>query len=131
MSQSFKLRFDQMRDGDPTAPEATEAPLGLHSIYPTVGYTRNLCLVWPDGRKLFANYAYLVAGEFEPGDETNMIRLSFSAQLITLRGYGLEPLFIALLDHLPRFILASDPRYVLDEDKANAVVIEMAVEKNE
>jgi hypothetical protein len=130
MNQGFKLRFDQMRESDPSN---VDAPLSqsLETQHLQPGYGRNLGLVWPDGRCMFVNYAYLLAGEFEPNQEKNQIKLSFSSYTVLLEGYSLEPLFMALLDHLPRLITATDPRYVLEEDKTDAIVIAITVEKKD
>lgn len=127
MNQGFKLRFDQMRESDPTA---SDAPLDAFEadVYPPPGYGRNLGLIWPDGRRMFFNYAYLLAGEFEPGGEHNQIRLNFSSHTVTLQGFRLDKLFMALLDHTPRLIRAIDIRYVLDEDKLEAIVTNITVE---
>lgn len=129
MNQGFKLRYDQLRENDPTGTEQ-ESGAGASEQYFNSGHTRNVCLVWPDGRRAFLNYAYLVVGEFEPNDEKNVIKLGFSSHNVTLQGYSLETLFMALLDHLPRIITAIDPRYVLDEDKQKSVVIEISLEKS-
>lgn len=130
MNQGFKLRFDQMRESDPTSsdpsPGTDEA-----DRYPQPSFVRNVCLIWPDGRRMFLNYAYLVAAEFDPSRETNTIKLIFSSHTVLVEGYGLETLFVALLDHLPRLITAIDPRYVLEEDKTDAMVIAIQVEKND
>lgn len=130
MSQGFKLRFDQMRESNPTGDDNSPGTVEA-DYYQQTGYVRNLCFVWPDGRRMFFNYAYLVAAEFDPGHETNIIKLSFSSHTLFAKGYSLEGLFMALLDHLPRLIRATDPRYVLDEDKTNAVVTEIQVEKKD
>ncbi len=90
-----------------------------------------MCLIWPDGRRFFLNYAYLVGGEFDPEHEKNVIRLSFSSHTANLQGYSLESLFMALLDHLPRLIYAVDERYVLENDRKEAIVVEMVIEKND
>ena len=127
MNQGFKLRFDQMRESDPTPTASASEPVGAE-FYPQAGYTRNLCLVWPTDRRFFLNYAYLVAAEFEPASEYNLIRLNFTSHQVSIQGYCLENLFMALLDHLPRLIRAIDPRYVLEEDKLDPVVIEIRVE---
>lgn len=124
MSQGFKLRFDQMREGNPAAPPDAEA-----ESFPTPGYARNLCLAWPDGRRAFFNYAYLVAGEFRPDGETNLIRLEFSGYTVSLKGYRLDSLFAALLEHLPRLVVASEARYAAVEDEGAATVVEMLVER--
>ncbi len=125
MSQGFKLRFDQMREGDPTAAVGGEA-----ESFPTPSHARNLCLEWADGRRFFLSYAYLVAGEFRPDGETNRIRLEFTSHTVSLRGYRLEALFTALLDHLPKVIGANDARYASLEESGEATVIDILLEKN-
>ena len=130
MNQGFKLRFDQMRESDPTNPD-TSSDVNEAEMYQQPGYVRNLCLVWPDGRRIFLNYAYLVAAEFEPGSEKNQIKLSFSSHTILVEGYSLGKLFMALLDHVPRLITVINPRYVLDEHKTEAIVIQISVEKKD
>ena len=130
MNQGFKLRFDQLRENDPTDPADGSGSL-LVENYTTMGHTRNVCLVWPDGRRAFFNYAYLIVGEFEPNDEKNVIRLGFSSHNVTLQGYSLESLFMALLDHLPRIITAIDPRYVLEKGEGKETIVWMEVIKNE
>ena len=127
MNQGFKLRFDQMRESDPTNPD-TSSDVNEVEMYQQPGYVRNLCLIWLDGRRMFLNYAYLVAAEFEPGIEKNQIKLSFSSHTILVEGYGLDKLFMALLDHVPRLIITIDPRYVLDEHKTETNVIQIRVE---
>ena len=134
MNPTFKLRFDQMRDSAPTErPDADKIDdqVGDTTSYETAGHVRNLCLGWPDGRRMFLNYAYLVACEYEPGDEKNSIRLNFSSHTVTLNGYGLETLFIALLDHLPRLIMAVDDRYALNTERLEAVLTAIIVENKE
>jgi hypothetical protein len=123
MSQGFKLRFDQMRESDPTAPDT-----GSADAMP--GLARNLCVGWPDGRRAFFNYAYLVAGEFRPDGEQNLIRLEFSGYAVSLHGYRLEGLFAALLEHRPRLILAADARYAALEEGADATVVSILVERS-
>ena len=129
MSQGYKLRFDQLRENDPTGP-ANESGTLLAEQYPTNGHTRNVCLVWPDGRRVFLNYAYLIAGEYEPNEEKNVIRLSFSSHSVKLQGYALEALFMALLDHLPRIIAVVDIRYVIRDDTYDSIVIDAEVKAN-
>ena len=136
MNQDFKLRFDQMRNNNLGKPEADkpmepeDKEVGLHGY----GNVRNLCLVWPDGRQTFFNYAYLIRADYHPGDEFNTIHLGFSGQDITIKGYGLEALFLQLVDHLPRTIAAIDPRYVPVErddettEKEEIIVIDIQLE---
>ncbi|SFF14879.1 hypothetical protein [Spirosoma endophyticum] len=130
MNQGFKLRYDQLRENDPTSSE-NELNLQEAELYTGPDHSRNVCLVWPDGRRAFFNYAYLVAVEFEPNTEKNLIKLSFSSHHVALQGYSLQALFMTLLDHLPRIITATDSRYVLDTDRNKPIVIEMLIEKKE
>ncbi|PSR56634.1 hypothetical protein AHMF7605_25635 [Adhaeribacter arboris] len=128
MSQGFKLRYDQLRENDPTKADAVSTTSNK-DYYESTGNARNLCLVWPNGRRVFISYSYLVSGEFKLDDDKNVITLSFSSHTITLKGFGLQPLFMALLDHLPRMIMAVDARYALNDSLKEALVLDMLVEK--
>lgn len=133
MNREFKLRFDQMREGDPSKMEKPVQTETGNDMFHTLVHARNLCLIWPDGKRLFLNYAYLLAGEFTIGSEKNEIKLSFSSHTATLKGYGLEALFMELLDHLPRIIIALDERYVTEDSSGvrDMVVVEITVENKE
>jgi len=131
MSQGFKLRYDQMRENDPTRSNTASRSEGENDYYDSPGNARSLCLVWPDRKRVFLSYAYLVSGEFTAASEKNVIVLQFSSHTLTLKGYGLEPLFMALLDHLPKIIVAADPRYVLKDNLKDVLVMDMVVEKSE
>lgn len=126
MSQDFRQRYEQLRAGDPTKPVNTPETLECASYYETLGHGRSLCLVWPDGRRMFLNYAYLVSGEFTIEGETNIITLHFSLHTVTVKGYVLEALFTALLDHLPRILSETDPRYT-NTDGQDSTIIELLV----
>lgn len=125
MNQGFKLRFDQMRESDPTSVD--EAGQDTAQLYTTAGHIRNVCFAWPDGKKAFFNYAYLIATEFEPNAEQNLIKLNFSSHQVSLSGYGLEPLFMALLDQLPRLVTAIDDRYALAVETQSPLVVAIQV----
>ena len=127
MSQGYKLRFDQMRENDPTQAEQNEST-GNQDNYQQAGSTRNLCLVWPDGKRAFYNYAYLVSVVFELGEEKNVITLCFSNDVIKIQGFLLEPLFMALFEHLPRIITVTDERYAVDEE---SLVTNILIENKE
>ncbi|MCF0075222.1 hypothetical protein LZD49_32365 [Dyadobacter sp. CY261] len=140
MSQGFKLRYDQLREGNPARPQPEpeaepqaerEQPISDHAFYETDGSVRNLCLIWQDGRQILFNYAYLLPAEFYPGRDLNEIILNFSGYLVSLKGYMLEPLFIQLRDHRPRVIQAVDPRYITEGDPRESIVIEIQVAKPE
>ena len=133
MNREFKLRYDQMREGDPSKTEETAQPNTDNGLYHAPGQARNLCLVWPDGKRFFLNYAYLIAGELNLDGEKNVIILHFSSHTVTLSGYGLEALFRELLDHLPRIIFSIDERYVTENDLGSKemTVIGISIQKAE
>eukprot|EP01031_Cornospumella_fuschlensis_P001151 gene1151-1443_t len=132
MSHGFKLRFDQMREGNPAKPESEQEPVpgGSDDTTHPVGHARNLCLVWPDGKRAFYNYAYLISAELDMSGEVNQIRLAFSSQAVLLKGYSLEALFMQLFDHLPRIITAIDPRYIKTES-TESIVVAIQIEVDE
>lgn len=130
MNHGFKLRFDEMRESDPTNLDTTQKS-EADEFYQSSGHTRNVCFVWSNEKRLFLNYAYLIAGEFNPNDEKNLIKLIFSSHTVSLYGYHLEDLYTALLDHLPRFIIETDARYALNGESKEGIVIEIIVEKKE
>lgn len=127
MNRNFKLRFDQMKESNPAEAEPQASAL------PEEEFTRplNLCLVWPDGKRFFLSYSYLIAGEFDPEGETNRIHLYFTTYRVSLKGYGLEALFMALLEQLPHQLMAIEPRYVVSEEAQDGTLIEITVEKIE
>lgn len=130
MNRNFKLRFDQMKEGNP----ADSSPEKPEESSPTAyGVTRplNLCLGWPDGKRFFLSYAYLIAGEFEPEGEHNRIQLHFTAYRVSLKGYGLEGLFLALLEQWPDELIAIEPRYAVSGEAPEGTIIEIVVEKIE
>lgn len=130
MSHGFKLRFDEMREGDPTASEQIR-PNETDANYQTPGHARNVCFVWSNGKRLFLNYAYLISGEFNPNEEKNQIVLNFSSHKVLLSGYNLEPLYSSLLDHLPRLISEMDSRYAFSKEYSEGVILKISVEIGE
>lgn len=130
MNPNFKLRFDQMKESNPADNAAEKEAIATSNEYPLVR-PLNLCLVWPDGKRFFLSYSYLIAGEFSPDGETNQIQLYFTTYRVSLKGYGLEALFMALLEHLPAQLVAIEPRYVVSEEAVDGTIIEIIVEKTE
>ncbi|MBB6001457.1 hypothetical protein [Arcicella rosea] len=131
MSQDYKLRYDQIREGDPTktnAPAPSKKDESME-VYQTPSHARNLCLVWLDSKRMFFNYAYLISGEYSANGEKNVILLHFASYTVQLQGYGLESIFMSILDHSPKIITMTDERYVVDG--IESVVIDMLVEKKE
>ena len=128
MNPNFKLRFDQMKESNP-AENFDEKQMVVSSNDYSLVRPLNLCLRWPDGKRFFLSYSYLIAGEFNPEGETNQIQLYFTTYQVSLKGYGLEALFMALLEQLPHQLIAIEPRYVVSEEALDGTVIEITVEK--
>ena len=161
MSQNFRLRFDQMRDGNPTAPESpastnhardansaghdaasendleNDAPNSKGAVsaefqqYGTPGHLRNVCFGWPEGKRLFLSYSYLVSGELASGEDGQTITLAFTSHIVVVQGYGLDEMYYALMEQSQRLILASESRYEDAVDTGDMpVVTKIGVEKN-
>jgi hypothetical protein len=130
MSHGYKLRFDEMRESDPTNSDSTKQDEN-ELFYQSSGHARNVCFVWSNEKRLFLNYAYLVSGEFNPNDDKNLITLTFSSHTVSLNGYNLETLFNALMEHLPRIIFEIDSRYALQGNSKEAMVVKINIEKKE
>lgn len=128
MSLNFKTNFEEFRESNlaggapPVHDKAVEN-------FDSASQTRNLCLVWTDGRKKFFNYAYLISGEYQPEDGS--IVLVFTSHTIVIRGFGLEELFGKLVQHLPYQITCSDPRYNETIETSQLIINEITVSKNE
>ena len=127
MSQEFRLRFDQMRDNhSPSEPEIPSSPVAEESYFGP-GYARYVCFGWPDGRRLFLSYSYLVAGEYVP--EQNTIALQFTSHHIMLSGLRLEQMYFALMHQMAKLVIETDPRYETLEDTKTPVVHSISVTK--
>lgn len=127
MNQGFRSKFDKMRDGDPTnRHDGMQSAVGAdNEVYSGYGNIRNICFAWPNGRRFFLNYAYLISGDFAPED--NSIILGWTTHTVILKGYRLHLLFDDLMQHLPRQIVSIDPRYNVTEDKNAPVVNDIVV----
>lgn len=130
MSQDYKLKYDMMRENTASnSSEGTEPSTEstIDNSYPSASNTRNLCLCWPDGRRMFLNYAYLVSGEYQP--EANMVTLIFTTHTLKLAGEKLDQLFEELIQHLPRILMQIDQRYsTIETDEIT--IREITVELN-
>ena len=130
MSQGFNLKFDRMRENLPANTDSDQQDHTNPARYDTPGYTRNVCFVWPEGKRMFFNYAYLVSAEFTPKEDMNEIKLEFSSHTVTLMGYGLEGLFMEFLDHFPRSVSAVDGRYAFRPNSNRETIIEINMKMN-
>jgi hypothetical protein len=128
MSQDDAL-FRRMLDNDPASHNANtqKSEPEESSSFPTGSNVRNVCFAWPDGRKLFLNYSYLVSGEYIP-DQAAIV-LAFTTHTISLKGVMLESLFDDLLAYIPKVISCTDARYNALAGEKEIVVNEICVEK--
>lgn len=93
--------------------------------YATAGHVRNLCFIQPNGEQLFLNYAYLISGAFSP--ENNIITLSYTTHIITIKGHHLDVLFDSLMAQIPKQIVCVDKRYEAAIDETETVVTEIVI----
>jgi hypothetical protein len=131
MSQGYNLKFDKMRENNPASNQDTSSTEANAERYVTPGTTRNVCFIWPDGKRMFFNYAYLIAAEFDPKEDMNEIKLEFSSHTVALKGYGLEAIFMDFLDHVPRIVTALDSRYLNHRNSNQYSVTIIQVKNNE
>jgi hypothetical protein len=101
MSQDYKSKFEQMRTNEPGR-EADEN-------YANAGHVRNICFLLADGSSIFLNYAYLVSCAYHPAQ--GLIILKFTSDTVSINGSGLEPLFDALFNHIPKRVEVMIERY--------------------
>jgi hypothetical protein len=124
MSQEFKLKFDRMREGNPTGADTTDETQSGDN-YPSNGNVRNLGFAWKDGKRTFLNYAYLVSAEYVPTENT--ILLEFTSHAVTLKGVRLHHLFGDLMTQMTKWIVCHDERYNQTEDGDTPIVNEIVV----
>lgn len=133
MSQRFNLKIDQMRQSNPAATDHQDdqgnALLPDSEHYPSYGNVRNLCFVWPDGRKLFLNYSYLIATECNT--LYSEVILTFSTHIVTLKGFNLQTMFFELMEQRLRLIACIEERYLSLQPEGAAVVSEIVVVKQD
>ncbi len=117
MGQEFKFKIDEMRENNPGKQQ---------QIYAGESHVRNVCFVQSDGKMLFLNYGYLVSGEYLP-DESKIV-LHFTSHTIALKGTKLETLYQEFFSHIPRYILATNERYI-EVEKSTYTISEIQVSK--
>lgn len=122
MNRDFLSNFERPSKpkSTPVEPEQEEANMDENEFSDN-DYVRNVCFVWPDGRRKFMNYGRLDSGEISP--EKDNIRLFFGSEVIELIGLNLENLFTSFALHKRKYVFCDDARYNdLNEDD-NATII--------
>jgi len=115
-NQSNQL-YRELKENDPTQPYTKP------DIKPE-GVTLHLL----DGDKITFYYLYLVKSVFSLGETSSAIVLFFTSDIVTLRGYRLEPLRAEFAVKKPSDVYVCNPRYVVPETVNEPVVIEAVVE---
>ena len=135
MSQGFRLRFDEMRESDPTGTSpagdaGSLAPSGELDHYAQAGQMRNVCFVWPDGRRLFLSYSYLVSAQLGASEGMQQIRLGFTSHTLVLTGLRLLPLYAALMEQRALHVRETELRYaeIGEEETEGPLVSAIALE---
>lgn len=115
----YRPRYEQLREGDPTSKEGSIDPNSeeLMPYYDQPGHMRNVCFVWPDGRRVFISYAYLISGELTIDDDLNKIVLTFSNQIVIIKGYELKQLFVALMKQMVLYIMEKPAFFNTNEEQ--------------
>lgn len=133
MNQKFKLKYDELREGNPAKQPDENAIVNSETEnqnYDRPGNIRNLSFAWPNGTMEFFNYAYLVSCKINVGEEENRITIKFTSDTVTLKGYNLGELFLGLKNQTPSVITQLDARYVSAQDHKNIIVTEISIEMN-
>jgi len=123
MSQGFRLKYDEMRDSDPTKDTVKD------DRYSSEGYVRNVCFVLLDGNRMFLNYAYLVSGQYIA--EEGRIVLSWTTHMVSLAGICLEPLYYEFMQHIPRQVICQQERYNPTQKNGKPVINVIIIRKND
>lgn len=127
MSQVYKSRFEQMRENalqQSSQDNSVQSPQDHQ--YPSGGNGRNICFVWPDGKRLFLAYSYMVSGQYSPEDSA--ITLTFTTCTVTVKGSNLEGLFDELMEQRTRLVACEDGRYSEVREEGKAIVNEIVVQ---
>jgi hypothetical protein len=133
MNQRFKQKYDELRESNPAKPHEENSQPKIdaeNEFYDKPGNNRNIRFAWPDGRMKFYSYAYLVSCEVDVKEDINSIAIEFTSDMVTLKGYKLRDLFLALFNQMPCVITQVDPRYVSSVEDVY-IVIEILVDSRD
>lgn len=125
---SLTDNFDSLMNGglrDVSQEHSISTQQGNIEKYRKASRVRNICFVQPNGRSLFLNYSYMISGEFLPDESA--VNMVFTTHDIVLRGFNLKDFFENLMMHLPRKIVAINPRYSSMTDKEGPIIAEIII----
>ena len=124
---SLTYKFNDASNGDPDAVRQKPEEDKNIERFESPGGIRNICFVDAKGNEEFFNYAYLVKGKYSP--EENTIALTFSSDVVTLKGRNLAGLFNELGAQVPKRIITLDKRYEATKEKAETIVMEIIIKR--
>lgn len=134
MSRDFKLNLRSLsgkeETPEPPTPVEAEPPAvdkGEDMLYPTPGNARTLDIVWPDGRRMALNYAYLVSSELKAEGDGEMILLTFTSSQVQIKGYNLVEMYNLIVGQEVKSVEVVDARYRDLSDTRKSFIAEVAV----
>lgn len=93
--------------------------------YATIGSIRYITFIQESGERLSLPYSLLPIFEFVPGEEHNIITITFPSHTIKLTGYRLEQLCKDLENERVKYIKVSNERYIIDKEQT--LVVEISI----
>lgn len=133
MNQKFKLKYDELRESNPTDRSDEKQPIkqqGENQFYQHPGNMRCICFAWPNGNKNSFNYIDLVSKKLDVTGEINSLTLYFRSDVIVLKGYNLDILLMYLDNQTIYLISQVDQRYLEAYNGNDASVIEIELQNN-
>lgn len=130
MNQKFKLKYDELRESNPTDnSEGNEAikQQGENQFYQHPGSMRCICFAWPNGNKQSFYYVDLVSKKLDITGENNTLTLYFRSDIVVLRGYNLDRLLMQLDNQLIYLIGQVDERYIEVHPEDHAGVTDITI----
>lgn len=100
--QKFETNYIDVREGSIADSET------LKPFYDQPGHMRDVCFVWPNGRRLALSYNDLIYKELT--DDCELI-LRFSSAVIKISGYKLETMHRAFVQQLPLYVSIQNEGY--------------------
>lgn len=114
--------YRKWQEGDPTRPHTDTGPLL---------FTPCLTVHWDNGEEMTFYYPFLMSVRLHLPAEHNLLVLRFTAEKLTLKGYGLKLLKRSFAYEKPSDIYVSNPRYCVQETVSQPVVFDATVEERQ
>ena len=119
-SSQSSQRIQQLKESDPTRSDNSDSWEGS-SI-------NGLLICWDDGSKMIFYYGFLISVTLRIQAECNVIVMKFTSQIVTLKGYLLNTLFMRFTHDKPSLIDVVNPRYLQTTNINKPIIIEATVQ---